>query len=566
MKSIPLLIIIERQSAINYYREAISLLDDVRSYQSIDKSKIRLLESSSYIYHHFLDLLIDQYKKTDNSTWLKEAFQYGEKMRARVFIEMLNKFRKIRSEISKHSIELEKEKVRQYINQMHYLLQNAKIGSKEEIHLIEQVESLRERLEKIQKESEQKLKKHADDRPPFLVDVQDVQTILKNDEIFLEYTTDSKRSILFAITKNQFEVHILPGEESLPVLETYLKTLREPLFGNDEFKLHVTNGKHLYGWLIKPVEKHLHGKTHLIISPDGPLYYLPFGALIRTDSNDQQKRSENLSKINYLIKDFRISYIPSGGTLIEQNKAKINRKEPELQLLAFGDPIYRKQHRLLNEDSLSPKITHASLRDFQLKPLEFSEREIKQIAALFDIQGDSPHVNLREKATVERLKQIDLTKYRFLHFASHGLLADKMGIATQPVLVLSQVKDDPDSNLLKFSDVLELKLNADLVTLSACETGLGELRTGEGLIGLARAFMYAGSSSVLVSLWKVEDQSTSLLMELFYRGLKQGLSKAEALRQAKIEVMNTNLFLKSIDMKQSLASPFYWAPFVIFGN
>ena len=187
-------------------------------------------------------------------------------------------------------------------------------------------------------------------------------------------------------------------------------------------------------------------------------------------------------------------------------------------------------------------------------------------AALFNIQGDSPHVNLRERATVERLKQIDLTKYRYLHFASHGLLADKMGIATQPVLVLSKVNDDPDSNLLKFSDILELKLNADLVTLSACETGLGELRTGEGLIGLARAFMYAGSSSVLVSLWKVEDQSTSLLMELFYRGLKQGLSKAEALRHAKIKMLNTKLYLKSLDMEQSLSSPFYWAPFVIFGN
>jgi CHAT domain-containing protein len=449
---------------------------------------------------------------------------------------------------------------------MHYRLQNAKIGSAEETDLIGQVESLRERLENIEKKSEQKIKNQTDNSTPFAVNIGDVQASLKNDEILLEYTTDERRSILFAITKNQFEVHILPGKEGLPILEAYFKTLREPLFGKNEFKQHVSHGQQLYDWLIKPVEKHLPGKTHLIISPDGPLYYLPFGALIRTDSNAKQEGSENPNEINYLIKDFRISYTPSGKTLIEQNKAKINRKKSEFQLLAFGDPIYKEQPRILDEDSLSPKIAHASLRDYQLKPLEFSEKEVKRIAALFDIQGDSPHVNLRERATVECLKQIDLTKYRFLHFASHGLLADKMGLATQPVLVLSKVNDDPDSNLLKFSDILELKLNADLVTLSACETGLGELRTGEGLIGLARAFMYAGSSSVLVSLWKVEDQSTSLLMELFYRGLKQGLSKAEALRQAKIEVINTNLYLKSIDMKQSLAAPFYWAPFVIFGE
>jgi CHAT domain-containing protein len=556
----------EINAAISHYRRAITKLDNVRSQQGIDKLKIKLLESGSYIYQHFFDLLIDQYKKTGNSNWLKETFQYNENMRARVFIEMLTKFQKIRSEPSEHTIELEKEKVRQHINQMHYRLQSAKFGSEKEMDFIEHVESLRVRLESIQKKPEQNIQKHTDSITSFVVNVGDVQDILKNDEILLEYTTDKRRSILFAISKNHFDVHILPGREGMPVLEEFLRSIREPLFGKKEIEQHISHGVQLYDWLIKPIEKHLSGKTHLIISPDGPLYYLPFGALIRTDLNDEQKKLNNLTQINFLIRDFRISYIPSGKALIDQRKAQINRKKHELPLLAFGNPIYEKRHTYMSEDLATTKIAHASLRDYQLKPLEFSEKEVKRIAALFDIQGDSPHVNLGEKATVERLKQIDLTNYRFIHFASHGLLADKMGMATQPVLVLSEVNDEPDSNLLKFSDILELKLNADLVTLSACETGLGELRTGEGLIGLARAFMYAGSSSVLVSLWKVEDQSTSLLMELFYRGLKRGLSKAEALRQAKIELINTKLYLKSLDMQQSLASPFYWAPFVIFGD
>jgi CHAT domain-containing protein/Tfp pilus assembly protein PilF len=556
----------EIDAALKYYREAISLLDTVRSSQSIAESKIKLLESGSYIYQNFFDLLIDQNKQTYDPNWLKETFQYNEKMRARVFNEMLNKFQKIRFETSEHAIQLEKEKVLQYINQMHYRLQSAKAGSVEEIDLIEQVEHLRETLGNIQEKHEQTKKDSPDTINPFEVDVGDVQELLKNDEILLEYTTDKRRSILFAISKNQFDVHILPGKVGLPVLEEFLRTIREPLFGKKEIDQHISHGEQLYDWLIKPIERHLSGKTHLIISPDGPLYYLPFGALIRTNLSDEQKKLNNLTQINYLIRDFRISYIPSGKALIDQRKAQSNRKKHDLPLLAFGNPIHNKHHTYMNEDLAAKKIVHAYLRDYQLKPLEFSEKEVKRIAALFDIQGDSPHVNLGEKATVERLKQIDLTNYRFIHFASHGLLADKMGMATQPVLVLSEVNDEPDSNLLKFSDILELKLNADLVTLSACETGLGELRTGEGLIGLARAFMYAGSSSVLVSLWKVEDQSTSLLMELFYRGLKRGLSKAEALRQAKIELINTKLYLKSLDMQQSLASPFYWAPFVIFGD
>jgi len=102
--------------------------------------------------------------------------------------------------------------------------------------------------------------------------------------------------------------------------------------------------------------------------------------------------------------------------------------------------------------------------------------------------------------------------------------------------------------------------------LSACNTGLGRLREGEGIVGLTRAFLHAGASSVVVSLWKVEDQSTSLFMERFYQRLKQGESKAEALRQAKLEVLHSTIEMKAIGMQQSLASPFYWAPFILVGD
>src|SRR5207249_10940322 len=117
---------------------------------------------------------------------------------------------------------------------------------------------------------------------------------------------------------------------------------------------------------------------------------------------------------------------------------------------------------------------------------------------------------------------------------------------SQPALVLSQQSDKNEAGgLLQFSDILDLKLNADLVVLSACETGLGRLRDGEGIVGLTRAFLYAGASSAAVSLWKVEDQSTSLLMERFYQNLKRGLSKSEALRQAKLDIMRSAVNLKA---------------------
>ena len=111
-----------------------------------------------------------------------------------------------------------------------------------------------------------------------------------------------------------------------------------------------------------------------------------------------------------------------------------------------------------------------------------------------------------------------------------------------------------------------MRLNADLVVLSACETGLGRLQEGEGIVGLTRAFLYAGASTVVVSLWKVEDQSTGLLMERFHRRLKQGESKAEALRQAKLDILQATINLKALGIPQSLAPPFYWAPFILVGD
>ena len=138
------------------------------------------------------------------------------------------------------------------------------------------------------------------------------------------------------------------------------------------------------------------------------------------------------------------------------------------------------------------------------------------IARIWGIPSSSSHINLRERATVEHLRKIDLLQYRILHFATHAIVTDQVKVFSQPALVLSQDSENQvTAGLLQFSDFLELKINADLVVLSACDTGLGRLRDGEGIVGLSRAFPYAGAASTVVSLWKVEDQSTSLLMERF---------------------------------------------------
>jgi CHAT domain-containing protein len=225
---------------------------------------------------------------------------------------------------------------------------------------------------------------------------------------------------------------------------------------------------------------------------------------------------------------------------------------------------------------------------WKLRRLQYSRREVQRIARLYPQEDILLH--LGEAATEENVKtEGRLSHYRFIHFAAHGLLNENKPQYSGIVLTLPQKEDprpktqdprptDPaapasslheqttkdkgqgtrdtaEDGLLQVYEIFNLKLNADMVVLSACETGLGKEVKGEGLIGLTRAFLYAGTPSVVVSLWKVEDRSTAELMTQFYRHLKDGQrSKAAALRQAQLELIRTGVH------------PYFWAPFVLVGQ
>jgi CHAT domain-containing protein len=277
------------------------------------------------------------------------------------------------------------------------------------------------------------------------------------------------------------------------------------------------------------------------------------------------------------LKRFRVTYVPSASILVAQRQARRAQDRPaQFPLLAFGDPVYQKAAFPGSPASATEHSTNEELLDMRrqqlrssgvLKRLVFSGEEVRRIADIWGIPLASPHINLRYRASVARVRELDLSQYRMLHFAVHGMLADEFGLATQPALVLSQAgRAEHGSGLLQLNDILEMRLHAELVVLSACNTGLGRLWEGEGIVGLTQVFLSSGASAVIVSLWNVLDQSTSLLMERFYRRLKQGQSKVEALRQAKLAVLQATIDVQAIGMQQSLAAPFYWAPFILVGE
>jgi len=188
---------------------------------------------------------------------------------------------------------------------------------------------------------------------------------------------------------------------------------------------------------------------------------------------------------------------------------------------------------------------------FYFAPLPYSKKEIRDIAKNFP--SGEVDVFLGGKAQEETLKSMPLAEYGIVHFACHGLLDEQ--VPFRSALVLSIDEDKKEDGFLQVREIYNLRLNADMVVLSACQTGRGRLESGEGLLGLPRIFFYAGAKSVISTLWPINDKSTSILMHSIYEHLSKGESKSQAIRSAKIKMLNSKY-----------AHPFYWAAFVLNGD
>lgn len=224
-------------------------------------------------------------------------------------------------------------------------------------------------------------------------------------------------------------------------------------------------------------------------------------------------------------------------------------------LVAFGDPVLPVSSSPSVESGVVPDISALLRRGNQLEPLPSSRREVAQITALYPAMASA---YLAADATEERVKQV-AGGAKYLHFATHGLLDEQFPLDSGLVLTRTPggAGAGRENGVLQAWEIFDhLKLNADLVVLSACETALGVEMGGEGLVGLSRAFQYAGARSVLASLWSVADDSTADLMHSFYRHLKVGQSKDVALRNAQMELISSG----------AAGHPFHWAAFTVSGD
>jgi CHAT domain-containing protein len=555
------------EKAIGYYGAAFERLEFIQSQASVEEVKIDVQAGAMYVYREFPRLLLDSYRRSGNQKLFRAAFEYSERLRARSFLALFRRSTMLGAQGDVGSLLTQEEPIRRRVSEIHRKLRAPKLDAEEERRLLAELDRLRTDWQAMQQATTRYDSRYVEVVNGRPAAVTDVQRFIDRDAAFLEYVVAPDGSTLWVITTNQVEAFDLPGRDALPLLEAFLRTLRSPLVGAEEKARHIALGRQLYQRLIGPAARLLEGKARLIVAPDGPLYYLPFESLVLPELETTDDRRIEPMQPRYLLENFSVAYVPSASLFVALHQQRERRVVAPLPLVAFGDPIYEQPNTDQIPDAELSSLRSTVLRGMTLDRLPYSGEEVRSVATVLGVPMDSPHINLRERASVDRLRELDLSKYRIVHFAAHAVIADEVSWATQPALVLSQGPDHKDgSNLLQMADVLALKLNADLVVLSACRTGLGKLREGEGVIGLTRAFFYAGASSVIVSLWPVEDQATSLLMTRFYERLKAGATKDEALRQAKLDVLRTTVELEVLGGRQRLAAPVYWAGFVLVGN
>lgn len=360
--------------------------------------------------------------------------------------------------------------------------------------------------------------------------------------VILAYSAGDSSSYLWVITQSHHKLFRLPDINTLQQqIETIRFALLDPRQGASEYLIQA--GTSLYEELIKPAEPFLKRNSKLVIIPDGVLYYLPFEVLLTERNKDDGETA--FSDFPFLLKKYPVSYAQSASVLKSLMSESDGMSKPNSgirRLVAFGDPNYESADE------------SASGTGKRYDRLEYSGKEVENISTFFK-SGDS-EIYLRNDATEENAKREGaLKKFNFIHFATHGYIdEDKPDLSS---LVLTKDNNSEEDGFLQAAEIFNLDLNADLVVLSACQTGLGKLVRGEGMVGLTRAFMYAGAPSVIVSLWSVSDMSTALLMGEFYKNLiKNKLSKTEALRKARLKLIADKKY----------AHPFYWAPFVLIGD
>lgn len=482
------------------------------------------------------------------------AFKLAESMKARLFLDQLAE---ARVDVTK-GIDPEMKKKRDRVEKELYLAaKEIQETYRKPVRDEGELARLQSRLEQLESELDRLRKQVRINNPlyssiqyPEPITVSEFQTgVLKDDEALIEYLVSRKGIFCFVITRQKFAVHKLSLDETdlSNRLEAFLENLVNGPKKGEGFDR--AGSAELYDILLRPLEWAFEGRT-LFIVPDGILAKVPFETLVATGPEGWM----------YFHGKQEVKYLQSASVLALLRSQALENKE-RISFVGFGDPVFdyesfrsgrpEKGAGVGGAEKERATVAGYMPESGKLSRLEGSGKEVRAIEGIFTEKNLEHRALLRSDATEDKAKAGEMERFQYIHFSTHGLLAPGF-----QAIALSQIPDAGDDGLLTIGEIMNLKYNARLIVLSACNTGLGRVERGEGVTGLTRAVMYAGTPAAVVSLWSVDDEGTRELMVRFYDNMvRAGLPKAEALRSAKQDMLQTKY-----------RHPFFWSAFVMYGE
>src|SRR5829696_8298247 len=598
-----------RESALTNYRDSLSTIETLREGSlRADESRTTFISSIKDVFdeaasaYAAMALTANAAAGTPLSgkalEYASEAFRINEQSRARSLLDLLSETDAAITEGVPAELLKRKQENLDRQQDIADILTGVTVSTEElkkkPAELDAELEKLQTEYEEIENQIRTASPRYATltaNKPMTLAEVQ--QNVLDDQTVLVEYALQTEDSYLFVASKSAVNLFKLPARANVDKLAMDLRAqlipskLQRRIVGIDVAEANrglgiasaapedvapfVAASNALYKVVLEPAAGMM-GEKRLMVVADGALNYIPFEVLLKTaDSGD-------FSSLGYLVKSNEIVYAPSASVVgtIKQQRTKATGRA----MLIIADPVFNSndtraqkraatpaadaearglgiQSALADVSGSTPPAPTAQMEGLPLARLNGTRTEAEQISKLAKASGAQADVWLDLDANEDNLATRDVTKYRIIHIATHGLLNAERPQFTG--VVLSLVGNKTDDGFVRTDEVFNLRLGSPLVMLSACETGLGKEKRGEGHMRLTRAFMYAGAPTVGVSLWSVADKSTADLMTDFYKRLLstgEGITSSGALRDAQLAMISGKKY----------SAPFYWAPFVLVGD
>jgi CHAT domain-containing protein len=571
-------------SARDHVQAAIAIVESIRSKVASQELRASYLASNQDAYQFYVDLLMQMHGRQPSEGYAALALQISERARARGLLEILNEAHADINEGGETKLIERGRAIQVLLNAKAERLTRLLSGKHTEEEAAIAKSDLESRLtdyQDVQAEIRIKSPRYAALTQPQPLNFKKIQQqVLDGDTLLLEYSLGKERSYLWAVTQSSIASYELPKREEI---EKTARRVHELLSGSNKIELGTQvklASTELSQMILGPVAAQLTNQRLLIVA-DGALQYLPFAALPVPSVGDKgqglgvrRTTQPPTPSPRPLMADHEIVSLPSASVLAVLRRELAGRQRAGKIVAVLADPVLQSDDPRVKlstnsepgtNGSIAPSDRPRGLKDdltrsagesgTSFERLRFTRQEADAIVAL--ARGGDNLEAVDFDASKATAMSSTLGQYRIVHFAAHGLLNSQHPELSGVVLSLVDKQGQPQDGFMRLHDIYNLKLQADLVVLSACRTALGKEVRGEGLMGLTRGFMYAGAARVVASLWDVKDEATAELMKRFYEGmLKRGMKPAAALRAAQISMWK----------EPRWQAPYYWAAFVLQGE